>query len=48
EPTKTTGDQDKDTDEEGDGGGPSVGLLVGIGAVLLLGIAAVVQARRRR
>ncbi|MBT2899028.1 SCO2322 family protein [Streptomyces sp. McG3] len=34
---------------DGDGGGgPSVGLLVGIGAVLLLGVAAVVQARRRR
>ncbi|WP_309236531.1 MULTISPECIES: SCO2322 family protein [unclassified Streptomyces] len=49
EPTKTTGDQDQDQGEEGDGGGgPSVGLLVGIGAVLLLGIAAVVQARRRR
>ncbi|ARF77049.1 hypothetical protein B7C62_08485 [Kitasatospora albolonga] len=30
------------------GGGPSVGLLVGIGAVLLLGVAAVFQARRRR
>ncbi|MEU4918092.1 SCO2322 family protein [Streptomyces parvus] len=52
EPAKTTDDQDKDQSkdksEEGDGGGPSVGLLVGIGAVLLLGIAAVVQARRRR
>lgn len=36
-------------DEGGSGGGgPSVGLLVGVGAVLLLGIAAVVQARRRR
>ncbi|MCT6776540.1 hypothetical protein LXH09_07905 [Streptomyces sp. CS7] len=46
EPAKTTGDQDKG--EGSDGGGPSVGLLVGIGAVLLLGIAAVVQARRRR
>ncbi|MFD0421575.1 SCO2322 family protein [Streptomyces parvus] len=45
EPTKTA----EDAGEEGDGGGgPSVGLLVGIGAVLLLGIAAVVQARRRR
>jgi len=32
----------------GDGGGPSAGVLVGIGAVLLLGIAAVAQARRRR
>ncbi len=51
EPTKTADDQgkpDQDQGEEGDGGGPSVGLLVGIGAVLLLGIAAVVQARRRR
>ncbi|MGW6652112.1 SCO2322 family protein [Streptomyces rubiginosohelvolus] len=49
EPAKTTGDQDKGEGEESDGGGgPSVGLLVGIGAVLLLGIAAVVQARRRR
>ncbi|MEU3227118.1 SCO2322 family protein [Streptomyces sp. NPDC006976] len=32
----------------GSGGGPSAGVLVGIGAVLLLGIAAVAQARRRR
>lgn len=32
----------------GDGGGPSAGVLVGIGAVLLLGVAAVAQARRRR
>ncbi|MGW1227642.1 SCO2322 family protein [Streptomyces sp. NPDC001478] len=32
----------------GDSGGPSAGVLVGIGAVLLLGIAAVAQARRRR
>ncbi len=48
EPAKTADDQDQDKSEEGDGGGPSVGLLVGIGAVLLLGIAAVVQARRRR
>ncbi|MCX4449377.1 SCO2322 family protein [Streptomyces sp. NBC_01789] len=35
-------------DGDGDGGGPSAGVLVGIGAVLLLGIAAVAQARRRR
>ncbi|MFJ9621842.1 SCO2322 family protein [Streptomyces sp. NPDC101181] len=35
-------------DGSGGGGGPSVGLLVGIGAVLLLGVAAVFQARRRR
>ncbi|MFB8020544.1 SCO2322 family protein [Streptomyces rubiginosohelvolus] len=47
EPTKTTDGQDKGEESDG-GGGPSVGLLVGIGAVLLLGIAAVVQARRRR
>ncbi|WP_030586014.1 SCO2322 family protein [Streptomyces anulatus] len=44
-PAKTADDQQDDT---GGGGGPSVGLLVGAGAVLLLGIAAVVQARRRR
>ncbi|WP_372505152.1 SCO2322 family protein [Streptomyces parvus] len=49
EPTRTAEESGEDADEEGDGGGgPSVGLLVGIGAVLLLGIAAVVQARRRR
>ncbi|MDX3608841.1 SCO2322 family protein [Streptomyces sp. FL06-04B] len=51
DPAKTADDQgkqDQDKGEEGDAGGPSVGLLVGIGAVLLLGIAAVAQARRRR
>ncbi|UPT46948.1 SCO2322 family protein [Streptomyces sp. WAC00303] len=37
-----------DNDSGDSGGGPSVGLLIGIGAVLLLGVAAVVQARRRR
>ncbi|CAM5613482.1 SCO2322 family protein [Streptomyces badius] len=47
EPTKTVEDPDEDADG-GSGGGPSAGLLVGLGAVLLLGIAAVVQARRRR
>ncbi|MES9505244.1 SCO2322 family protein [Streptomyces sp. NPDC000609] len=36
------------TGSGGSGGGPSAGVFVGIGAVLLLGIAAVVQARRRR
>ncbi|MFF7336709.1 SCO2322 family protein [Streptomyces sp. NPDC008163] len=36
------------TSAHGDDGGPSAGILVGIGAVLLLGIAAVAQARRRR
>ncbi|MGW7224719.1 SCO2322 family protein [Streptomyces cyaneofuscatus] len=35
-------------DDGGSGGGPSAGLLLGIGAVLLLGVAAVFQARRRR
>ncbi|WNI25005.1 SCO2322 family protein [Streptomyces sp. ITFR-16] len=35
-------------DGSSSGGGPSAGILVGIGAVLLLGIAAVAQARRRR
>lgn len=29
-------------------GGPSAGVLAGVAAVLLLGVAAVVQARRRR
>ncbi|MGW0859540.1 SCO2322 family protein [Streptomyces sp. NPDC002690] len=33
---------------DGDGGGPSVGVLAGIGAVVVLGAAAVLQARRRR
>lgn len=35
-------------DDGSDGGGPSAGVLVGVAAVLLLGIAAVAQARRRR
>jgi hypothetical protein len=43
-----TADDSGDGSGDGSGGGPSVGLLVGAGAVLLLGIAAVVQARRRR
>ncbi|MEU6951252.1 SCO2322 family protein [Streptomyces sp. NPDC045714] len=48
-PTPSTTASGRAADEaDGDGGGPSVGLLVGIGAVLLLGVAAVVQARRRR
>ncbi|MFH8868762.1 SCO2322 family protein [Streptomyces griseus] len=44
------GDASEAARDDGDasGGGPSAGLLVGIGAVLLLGAAAVVQARRRR
>ncbi|MFE9847314.1 SCO2322 family protein [Streptomyces sp. NPDC005576] len=33
---------------DGDGGGPSVGVLAGVGAVVVLGGAAVFQARRRR
>ncbi|MFH9563577.1 SCO2322 family protein [Streptomyces globisporus] len=48
DPAKTTDVPEKSDEGDGGGGGPSVGLLVGIGAVLLLGIAAVVQARRRR
>ncbi|MEU2066016.1 SCO2322 family protein [Streptomyces anulatus] len=49
-PTPSTADSGRTADESGDGsgGGPSVGLLVGVAAVLLLGVAAVVQARRRR
>ncbi|MFJ8250951.1 SCO2322 family protein [Streptomyces sp. NPDC094466] len=42
------GDASKPAGNGDGGGGPSVGLLVGVGAVLLLGSAAVVQARRRR
>lgn len=34
--------------DDGSGGGPSAGVLTGIGAVLVLGVAAVLQARRRR
>ncbi|MFC5174415.1 SCO2322 family protein [Streptomyces mutomycini] len=34
--------------DDGGGGGPSVGVLAGVGAVLALGVAAVLQARRRR
>ncbi|MFJ7491725.1 SCO2322 family protein [Streptomyces sp. NPDC097727] len=41
-------DSAADGDSGGSGGGPSAGVLAGVGAVLLLGIAAVVQARRRR
>lgn len=47
-PSTTASDRTADEADDGSGGGPSVGLLVGIGAVLLLGVAAVVQARRRR
>ncbi|MFI1247878.1 SCO2322 family protein [Streptomyces anulatus] len=47
-PSTTAPDRTADEADDGSGGGPSVGLLVGIGAVLLLGVAAVVQARRRR
>ncbi|MER5550870.1 SCO2322 family protein [Streptomyces sp. NPDC002793] len=35
-------------DGNGDGGGPSAGVLTGVGAVLVLGVAAVLRARRRR
>ncbi|WP_415950631.1 SCO2322 family protein [Streptomyces sp. KLOTTS4A1] len=37
-----------DSAAPGDDGGPSVGLLAGLAAVLLLGVAAIWQARRRR
>ncbi|WP_426497462.1 SCO2322 family protein [Streptomyces sp. D54] len=47
-PSITASGRTADESGDGGGGGPSVGLLVGIGAVLLLGVAAVVQARRRR
>ncbi|WP_443032463.1 SCO2322 family protein [Streptomyces sp. DH18] len=47
-PSITASGRTADEADDDSGGGPSVGLLVGIGAVLLLGIAAVVQARRRR
>ncbi len=47
-PSITASGRTADEADDDSGGGPSVGLLVGIGAVLLLGVAAVVQARRRR
>ncbi|MFC9943385.1 SCO2322 family protein [Streptomyces pratensis] len=37
-----------DADGAPEGGGPSVGVLTGVGAVLVLGVAAVLRARRRR
>ncbi|MEU2020735.1 SCO2322 family protein [Streptomyces sp. NPDC016469] len=46
--SKTPASAAASTGGNGDDGGPSAGILVGIGAVLLLGIAAVAQARRRR
>lgn len=45
EDTKKKPDASK---EQGDSGGPSVGLIAGVAAVALLGAAAVWQARRRR
>ncbi|MFI7083413.1 SCO2322 family protein [Streptomyces anulatus] len=47
-PSTTASGRTADEADDDSGGGPSVGLLVGVGAVLLLGVAAVVQARRRR
>ncbi|MFH9198807.1 SCO2322 family protein [Streptomyces anulatus] len=47
-PSTTASGRTADGADDDSGGGPSVGLLVGVGAVLLLGVAAVVQARRRR
>ncbi|MFJ8977820.1 SCO2322 family protein [Streptomyces sp. NPDC102282] len=51
--TATAGTSPSDDDAttgggEGSGGGPSAGVLTGVGAVLVLGAAAVFQARRRR
>ncbi|WP_306320839.1 MULTISPECIES: SCO2322 family protein [unclassified Streptomyces] len=40
-------DSDSDSDSDS-GGGPSVGLIAGVAVVAVLGVAAVVQARRRR
>ncbi|MFJ8857095.1 SCO2322 family protein [Streptomyces sp. NPDC102451] len=45
--TAASDDGDGDGNDDGDGG-PSVGVLTGVGAVLVLGVAAVLQARRRR
>ncbi|MFJ8884244.1 SCO2322 family protein [Streptomyces sp. NPDC102402] len=42
------GDDDGGSGGSGSGGGPSAGVLTGVGAVLVLGVAAVLQARRRR
>ncbi|WP_406395762.1 SCO2322 family protein [Streptomyces sp. NBC_00887] len=39
---------DSSDSSDSSGGGPSAGVLAGVGTVLLLGIAAVLQARRRR
>ncbi|MFB8104301.1 SCO2322 family protein [Streptomyces sp. NPDC056007] len=47
-PSPSSAPATDDGSGSGSGGGPSAGLLLGIGAVLLLGVAAVFQARRRR
>ncbi|MFD4029050.1 SCO2322 family protein [Streptomyces sp. NPDC058637] len=47
-PSPATAADAGDTADGPDGGGPSAGVLAGVGAVLLLGVAAVLQARRRR
>ncbi|MFB8024789.1 SCO2322 family protein [Streptomyces sp. NPDC056465] len=55
ETTEADGDRDDaaapgghGSGSDSSGGGPSAGVLTGVGAVLLLGVAAVFQARRRR
>ncbi|SCD70574.1 MULTISPECIES: SCO2322 family protein [unclassified Streptomyces] len=47
-PTDASSPSSAPAADDGGSGGPSAGLLLGIGAVLLLGVAAVFQARRRR
>ncbi|WP_327119071.1 SCO2322 family protein [Streptomyces sp. NBC_01341] len=47
EPSAAPG-EDTGAAGSGDGGGPSAGVLAGVGAVLVLGLAAVLRARRRR
>ncbi|OKJ42316.1 SCO2322 family protein [Streptomyces sp. CB01580] len=47
-PATSAASADGSVGSDGSGSGPSAGMLVGVGAVLVLGSAAVVQARRRR
>ncbi|MEU6675737.1 SCO2322 family protein [Streptomyces sp. NPDC046925] len=48
EPQKKKSAASEAGDKEGGSGGPSVGLIAGVAAVALLGVAALWQARRRR
>ncbi|WP_348538795.1 SCO2322 family protein [Streptomyces atroolivaceus] len=47
-PATASSADERDPDGASGGGGPSAGVLTGVGAVLVLGVAAVLQARRRR